>query len=173
MKSLSKNVYVNKFANIANKNNNTQHSAIKMNPFDVKTSKHFNFGMGNNDKDPKFKIYDHGRITKNKNYFAKGYASIWSEVGFVIKKVKNTVSWKYVISDLNGDKIVELFYEKGSQKPNQKDFKVEKVTKKKGSKLYLKCEGCDIFLTVLLIKKISLYKMSYFPEPYILIVKTK
>ena len=94
-------------------------------------------------------------------------------MGFVIKKVKNTVSWKYVISDLNGDKIVELFYEKVSQKPNQKDFKVEKVTKKKGSKLYLKCEGCDIFLTVLLIKKISLYKMSYFPEPDILIVKTK
>ena len=40
MKPLSKNVYVNKFANIANKNYNTYHSAIKMNPFDVKTSKH-------------------------------------------------------------------------------------------------------------------------------------
>ena len=71
MKSLSKNVYVNKFANIANKNYNTYHSAIKMNPFDVKTSKHLDFGMGNNDKDPKFKIYDHGRITKNKKYFCK------------------------------------------------------------------------------------------------------
>ena len=149
MKPLSKNVYVNKFANIANKNYNTYHSAIKMNPFDVKTSKHLDFGMGNNDKDPKFKIYD----PKIKNIFAKGYASVWSEVGFVIKKVKNTVSWTYVISDLNGDKIVELFYEKGSQKPNQKDFKVEKVTKKKGSKLYLKCEGCDIFFNSCIDKK--------------------
>ena len=56
-----------------------------------------------NDKDPKFKISDHVRISQYKNIFAKGYTPNWSEEVFVIKKVKNTVSWTYVINDLNGE----------------------------------------------------------------------
>ena len=36
-------------------------------------------------------------------HFAKGYNPIWSKNVFVIKKVKNTISWAYVISDLNGE----------------------------------------------------------------------
>ena len=39
-----------------------------------------------NDKDPKFKVGDHIRISKYKNIFAKGYAPNWSEEVFVIKK---------------------------------------------------------------------------------------
>ena len=35
----------------------------------------------------------------------------WSEEVFVIKKVKNTVRWTYVINDLNGEDIVGTFYE--------------------------------------------------------------
>ena len=31
---------------------------------------------------------------------------------FVIKKVKNTVPWTYVISDLKSEEIVRTFYEK-------------------------------------------------------------
>ena len=49
------------------------------------------------------------------NIFVKGYTSNWFEV-LVIKKVKNTVSQTYVISDPNGEEIVGLFYEKESQK---------------------------------------------------------
>ena len=30
----------------------------------------------------------------------------------MIKKVKNTVMWAYVISDLNGEEIVESYYQK-------------------------------------------------------------
>ena len=45
----------------------------------------------------------------------------------MIRKVKNTVSWTYVIVDLKGKEIVRTFYEKELQKPNQKDFRVEKV----------------------------------------------
>ena len=41
-----------------------------------------------NDKDPKFKVGDHVRISKYKNIFAKGYTPNWSEEVFVIKKVK-------------------------------------------------------------------------------------
>ena len=34
----------------------------------------------------------------------------------MIKKVKNTVPWTYIISDLNGEEIVRMFYEKELQK---------------------------------------------------------
>ena len=65
-----------------------------------------------NDRNPKFKIGDHLRISKYKNIFAKGYKPNWSEEVFVIKGVKNTVPWTYVINDLNGDEIIGTFYEK-------------------------------------------------------------
>ena len=56
----------------------------------------------------------------------------------MIKKVKNTVPWTCVINDLNGKEIVGTFYEKELQKTNQKEFRIEKVTKRKGNKLYVK-----------------------------------
>ena len=46
-----------------------------------------------NDKDPKFKVGGHVRISKYKNIFGKGYTPNWSKELFVIKKVENTVSW--------------------------------------------------------------------------------
>ena len=49
------------------------------------------FEFGSNDKDPKFKVGDHVRISKHKNIFMKGYTPNSSEEVFVIKKVKNTV----------------------------------------------------------------------------------
>ena len=85
----------------------------------------------NNDKDPKFKIGDQVRISKYKNIFVKGYTPSWSEEVFVIKKVKNTVPYLYVINYLNGDEIIGTFYEKELQKTNQKEFRIEKVIKKK------------------------------------------
>ena len=65
-----------------------------------------------NDRDPRFKVSDHVRISKYKNIFAKGYKANWSEENFVIKKVKNTVSCTYITNDLNGDEIIGTFYEK-------------------------------------------------------------
>ena len=59
------------------------------------------------------------------------------------EKVENTVPWTYVISDLNGEEIVGMFYEKELQKANQKKFRVEKVIKRKGIKLYFKWKGYD------------------------------
>ena len=46
--------------------------------------------------------------------------------------------WTYVISDLNGEEIVGSFYEIELQKTNQKEFRIEKVIKRKGNKLYVK-----------------------------------
>ena len=61
----------------------------------------------------------------------------------MIKKVKNTRQWTYVISDLNREEIVGTFYEKESQKANQKKFRVEKVINIKGYKLCDKWKGYD------------------------------
>ena len=61
----------------------------------------------------------------------------------MIKKVKNTVPWTYIISDLNGEEIIGTFYESELQKTNQKEFRIEKVMKRKGDKLYIKWEGYD------------------------------
>ena len=61
----------------------------------------------------------------------------------MIKKVKNTVPRTFVITDLNGEKIVGMFSEKYLQKINQKEFRVEKAIKKKGDKLYLHWKGYD------------------------------
>ena len=62
---------------------------------------------------------------------------------FVIKKVKSTVSWTYVINDLNGEEIIGTFYEKVVQKTNQQEFRIEKVIKKKEDNLYIKWKGFD------------------------------
>ena len=138
MTSISKNVYIDKLDDIVNKYNNTYHSTIKMKPVDVKSNTYIDSSKEINDKDPKFKIGDIVRISKYKNIFAKGYVPNWSEEVFVIKKVKSTVPWTYVISDLKEDKIVGTFYEKSCKKTNQKEFRVEKVIKRKSDKLYVK-----------------------------------
>ena len=67
---------------------------------------------------------------KYKNIFAKGYTQNWSEEVFVISKIKNTVPCTYVISDLNGEPITGVFYEKELQKANQEKFRIEKVIKR-------------------------------------------
>ena len=85
----------------------------------IKLSTYIDFNKGNNKEGPKFKVGD-VRISKYKNVFAKGYVPNWSEEVFVIKKVKNTVPWTYVICDLNKEEIVGTFCKKELQKTNQK-----------------------------------------------------
>ena len=109
MASASQNLYIDKLADIVNKYNNSYHSTIKIKSVDVKLSTYIDFKKENNKKDPKFKVGDHVIILKWKNTFAKGYVANWSEEVFVIKKVKNTVLWTYVNSDLNGEEIVGTF----------------------------------------------------------------
>ena len=60
---------------------------------------------------------------------------------FMIKKIKNTVPWTYVINDLNGEEIIGTFYEKELQSTGQQTLRIEKVIKKKGDKLYVKWKG--------------------------------
>ena len=137
-------MYIDKLDDAVYKYNNKKHRPIKMEPIDVKDDTYINFDQEVNDNDPKFKVGDHVRISKYKNIFAKGYTPNWSEEVFVIKKIKDTVPWTYVIDDLNGEKItVKTFYEKELQKIDQQEFRIEKVIKKKGDKLYVKWKGYD------------------------------
>ena len=134
MTTTSKNVYFN-----VNKCNNAYQKTINMKPADVGDSSFAVCNEESNEKDPKFKVGDHVRISKFKNIFAKGYTPNWSEEIFVVKKIKNTVPWTYIINDLNGEEIVGSFYEKELQKTGQKEFRIKKVMK--GNKLYVKWKG--------------------------------
>ena len=126
MTSISDNVDIDKLDDIVNEYNNTYHRVIKMKPVDVKDNTYIDSMQCSNDKDPKFKVGGHVRISKYKNIFPEGYTPNWSEEVFVIGKVKNTIPWTYVINDLNGDEIIGTFYEKELQKTNQQEFRIEK-----------------------------------------------
>ena len=141
MAAVSKNVYYDVLDDIVKKYNNTWHSTIKMKPKDIGDNNFTEYVEESNKKDPKFKVGDRVRISKYKNVFAKGYVPNWSEEVFVVNKIKNTVPWTYEINDLNGEEIVGSFYEKELQKTDQKEFRIEKVIRRKGDKLYVKKKG--------------------------------
>ena len=61
----------------------------------------------------------------------------------MIRKVKNTVSWTYVVSDLKGEESAGTFYKKELQKTHKKEYRIEKVIKIKGHKLYVNWKGYD------------------------------
>ena len=113
-------MYIDKLDDILNEYNNTYHRTIKMKPVDVKDNTYIDIEKEVNNKDPKFKVGDHVRISKYKNIFAKGYIPNWSEEVSVINEIKNTVPWAYVNNDFNGGEIIGTFYEKELQKTNIK-----------------------------------------------------
>ena len=72
MTSVSKNMYVDKLDDIVNEYNNTYHRTITMKPVDVKDDTYIDSielhsEKEANDRDPKFKVGDHIRISKYKN----------------------------------------------------------------------------------------------------------
>ena len=140
MTAVSKNVYFDVLDDIVDKYNSTCHKAIKMKPIYVKSDSFAEYNEESDEKDPKFKVGDHVRISKYKNIFAKGYAPNWGEEIFIVKK-RQTVPWTYIISDLNGQDITGNFYEKELQKTNPEEFRIEKILKRKESKLFVKWKG--------------------------------
>ena len=112
MTAISKNIYIDVLDDIVNKHNNAVHRTIKMKPIDVTSNYYPEYNEYSNKKDPKFNVGDYVRISKHKNIFAKGYSPNSSQEVSVVSKIKDTVPWTYVISDLNGEKISGSFYEK-------------------------------------------------------------
>ena len=164
MTSVSKSVYTDILDDIVNKYNNTYHSTIKLKPGDVKSNIYIDSSeeikilkilklRSSDPKDPKLKIVDIVRISKYENILSKDYSPSCSEEAFVIKTVKNTVPWTYVINDLNGEELAGTFCKKELQKANQKEFRIEKVIKRKGDKLYVKWKGYNHSLNSWIDKK--------------------
>ena len=117
-----------------------------MKPVDVKPSTCIDSSKENINKDPRFKVVIHVRVSRYKNIFAKGYVPNRSEEIFVITKVKNILSWTFVISDLKGEEIVGTFYKKEKQthkQTNKNKNRIEKVVKRKGNKLYVRWRSYD------------------------------
>ena len=93
MTAVSNNVYYDVLDDIVDEYNNTRHNTIEMKLINVKNDTFAEYNEESNEKDPKFKVGDHVKISKYKNIFAKGYAPNWSEEIFVVKKIKNTVQY--------------------------------------------------------------------------------
>ena len=79
MTAISKNLYFDVLDDIVDEYNNIYHKTIKMKPIDVGDDSFAEYNEESNEKDPKFKIGDHVRISKYKNIFAKAYTPNWSE----------------------------------------------------------------------------------------------
>ena len=84
---------------------------------------------------------------------ANVYTPNWSEKVILIKTVKHTEPRTYVINDFNGEEIVRTFKKKELQTANQKEFRIERVTKPKLNKLYVKWKGYDNSLNSWIAKK--------------------
>ena len=138
MGPVPRNVYFDVLDDIVDMYNNTYHDTIKMRPIDVKSDSYAECKVDSNEKDTKFKVGTHVRISKYKKIFAKGYAPNQSEKFFLISKTKNTVRLVYAISDLKGEEIIVNFHESELQKTNQEKFRTETVIKTRRNKLYVK-----------------------------------
>ena len=71
MTSLKKNACIDKLHDLVNKYKNTYHSAIQMEPFDVKLGTYTDLNKENNMKDSNFEVGYHGRTSKYIYIFCK------------------------------------------------------------------------------------------------------
>ena len=87
MTAVSKNVYFDVLDDIVDEYNNAYHKTIKMKPIDVKDDSFAEYNEESNEKDPKFTVGDHVRISKYRNIFSKAYVPNGSEEIFIAKKI--------------------------------------------------------------------------------------
>ena len=143
MTAVSKNVFVDVLDDIVDNYNNTFHRIIGMKPIDIKSDSYAECNVDSNEKDPKFKLGDHVKFWNTKSFLLKDILQICLKKFLLLAKINNTVPWTYVISNLHSEEITGTFYEKDLQKTNQKEFRIEKIIKRKGDKLFVKWKGYD------------------------------
>ena len=141
MAAVSKNVYFDLLKDFLDKYNYAVHRSIKMKRIDITPGSYTEYNEGSKEKDPKFKVGYHVRISEYKKILLKDTLKIGqdqSKLVFVVSKIENTVPQTYVNSGLNGEPITESFYEKElHKKKNSEKVRIEKVLKRKGDKLYV------------------------------------
>ena len=76
MTLISKNVYIDKLDDIVNEYNNTYHRTTKMKPVDVKSGNYIEYNVNCTEKNPKFQVGDHLRISKYKTFLQKDILEI-------------------------------------------------------------------------------------------------
>ena len=116
MTLVSKNVYIDKLNDIVGEYNNTYHRTTKMKPTDVKNNKYIDFKKESTDKDPKFKVGNHVRISKYKNIFAKGYSPNWSEKVLLLVKLKIQFHGHMLLMVSIEKKLLEDFIKKNNKR---------------------------------------------------------
>ena len=136
------NKYIDVLQDLVTEYNETVHSSIKMTPKEAREhgvphSELPEFDAKSNAKS-KFSLGDRVRLTKKKSLFEKGYTTRWTEEIFIVSKIKGTNPVTYEVTDLNGELVKGSFYEQELQKTEQEVYRIEKILKRKGSKLYVK-----------------------------------
>lgn len=130
--------------------NNTKHSKIKMKPknVNVKNEKQLLHDVFKRrdvvKKISKFKIGDKVRVSKFKNIFEKGYTPNWTTEIFTIARVRKTNPITYWLKDYRDEPIAGGFYDQELQLVKYPDiYLIEKVLRKRGTKLFVKWLGFD------------------------------
>ena len=132
-----------------------------MSPFDVKLNIYIDLNKEIKYQDPIFKFGDTVRRSKYKNIFAEGYIPNWSEENFVIKKIKNTIPWTYVISDHKEEEIVGTFYEKKCKKQIKKGLELKKQQRQKEMNYMLNGKDMIVFYSWIDKKKDSINELIF------------
>lgn len=92
----------------------------------------------------KYKVGDTVRISNQKTAFEKGYTRNWSTEIFDIIKVKITNPVTYLLKDYRNHPITGAFYEEEILKTKHRNiYLIERIIKRKESKLYVKWLGFD------------------------------
>ena len=126
MTSLSKSLYIDNLDDIVNKYKDTYHRTIKIKLVDVKDSTYIDSIKDVKDKDAKFKVDDHVRISKQKNIFAIGHTSNWSEDFLQLKKLKIQCLGHVSLMISMVKKLLKRFIEKNCKKQIKKNLGYKK-----------------------------------------------
>ena len=168
MTSLSKKVYIDKLDDIVNKYNNTYHSTIKMKPVDVKSDTYIESSKEINNKNRKFKVDDIVRISKYKNMLVKVTVQIGQKKILWLKKLKALCSGHILLMLLKEKKLSKRFTKKNCKK----QFRIEKVIKRKDNKLYITWKGYNNSFNSWIHRKDIVWMRQYFPKPKVNNVST-
>ena len=122
MTSISKIVYIDKLDDIVSEYNNTDHRTIKMKPVDVKDNTYIDFKKEINLKDPKFKVGDHVRISKYKNFFLKDTCQISLKKFLLLVKLKIQFYGHILLMILMVKKLLEHFMKKNCKRLIKKNL---------------------------------------------------
>ena len=142
MTAVSKNVYIDKLDDIVNKYNNACHRTIKMKPIDVKDNTYID-SIKEVKKILHFKLLIMLEYQNTKTFLLMNMLQICQKKFLWLKKLKIQFHGHMLLMISMVKKLSEHFMKKNNKKSNQQEFRIEKVIKRKGNKLYIKWKGYD------------------------------